>query len=75
MKAIIDIVNGTVTVFDWVQNWAPTHWNRWNSPTAPMPVESISRFQYGFIPVDDDSRASWVLSLRATPDAPVEFEK
>jgi len=58
MKTIIDMVNGAVTVFDWVQNWAPTHWNRWNSPTAPMPVESISRCQYAFIPVDDDSGAS-----------------
>jgi len=58
MKTIIDMVNGAVTVFDWVQNRAPTHWNRWNSPTAPMPVESINRCQYGFIPVDGDSRVS-----------------
>jgi len=57
VTTIIDIVNGDVVVFDWVQNLAPTHWNRWNSRTAPMPVESISRCQNRFIPVDDDLRA------------------
>ena len=73
MKMNIDMVNGAVTVCLGSKLGAPTHWNRWNSPTAPMPVESISRCQYSFIPVDGDSRVSWVLSLRATPDAPVEF--
>ena len=41
-KTIIDMVNGAVTMFDWVQNWAPTYWNRWNSPTAPI-VELAQR--------------------------------
>jgi hypothetical protein len=40
-----------------------------------MPVESVSRCKYGFILVDDYSRAGWVLPLRAKSDAPVEFEK
>ena len=41
-------------------------------PARPMPVESISRCKYGFIPVDGDSLDT---ALRAKPDAPVEFEK
>jgi hypothetical protein len=40
-----------------------------------MPVEPVSRCKYGFILMDDYSRASWVLFLRAKSDAPVEFEK
>ena len=32
---------------------------------GPMPVESISRCKYGFVLMDDYSRASWVLPLRA----------
>ena len=42
---------------------------------GPMPVESVSRCKYGFILVDNYSRAGWVLPLRAKSDAPVEFEK
>jgi len=42
---------------------------------GPMPVESVSRCKYGFVLMDDYSRASWVLPLRAKSDAPVEFEK
>jgi hypothetical protein len=42
---------------------------------GPMPVESIGGHKYGFLLIDDYSRASWVLPLRAKSDAPVEFEK
>ena len=42
---------------------------------GPMPVESVSRCKYGFVLMDDYSRASWVLPLRAKSDAPVEFKK
>ena len=42
---------------------------------GPMPVESVSRKKYGFVLMDDYSRASWVLLLRAKSDAPVEVEK
>jgi len=41
---------------------------------GPMPVESVSRCKYGFVLMDDYSRASWVLPLRAKSDAPAEFE-
>jgi hypothetical protein len=40
-----------------------------------MPIESISQCKYGFVLMDDYSRASWVLLLRAKSDAPIEFEK
>lgn len=40
---------------------------------GPMPVESVSKYKYGFILTDDYSRASWVLLLRARSDAPIEF--
>ena len=40
-----------------------------------MAVDSVSRCKYGFILVDDYSRAGWVLPLRAKSDAPIEFEK
>ena len=33
-----------------------------------MPVESVSRCKYGFVLMDDYSRASWVLLLRAKSD-------
>ena len=38
-------------------------------------LELVSRCLCGFVLIDDYSRASWVLSLRANPDAPVEFGK
>jgi hypothetical protein len=41
---------------------------------GPMPVESVGHCKYGFILVDDYSRASWVLPLRAKSDAPTAFE-
>ena len=41
---------------------------------GPMPVESVSRRRYGLVLMDDYSRASWVLFLRAKSDAPTEFE-
>ena len=41
---------------------------------GPMPVESVSRCKYRFVLMDDYSRASWVLPLRAKSDAPAEFE-
>ena len=41
----------------------------------PMPVESVSKRKYGFVLMNDYSRASWVLLLRAKSDALVEFEK
>ena len=42
---------------------------------GPMPVESVSKYKYGFVLMDDYSRASWELPLRAKSDAPVEFVK
>jgi hypothetical protein len=42
---------------------------------GPMPLESIGGHKYRFLLIDDYSRASWVLPLRAKSDAPVEFEK
>ena len=42
---------------------------------GPMPVESVSKKRYGFVLMDDYSRASWVLLLRAKSDAPIEFKK
>lgn len=41
---------------------------------GPMPVESVGRCKYGFVLMDDYSRASWVLPLRAKSDAPTAFE-
>ena len=32
---------------------------------GPMPVESVSKYKYSFVLMDDYSRASWVLLLRA----------
>ena len=40
-----------------------------------MPVESVSKKRYRFVLMDDYSRASWVLLLRAKSDAPIEFKK
>ena len=40
----------------------------------PMLVESVGRCKYGLVLMDDYSRASWVLLLRAKSDAPTEFE-
>jgi transposase InsO family protein len=40
---------------------------------GPMPVESVGRCKYGFVLMDDYSRASWVLPLRAKSDAPVKL--
>jgi len=42
---------------------------------GPMPVESVSKYKYGFVLMDDYSQASWVLLLGAKSDAPIEFEK
>ena len=42
---------------------------------GPMPVESICGRGYGFLLVDDYSRASWALPLRNNSDAPIEFEE
>jgi len=42
---------------------------------GPMPARSIGGSQYGFILVDDYSRAGCVLALRAKSDAPIEFVK
>ena len=42
---------------------------------GPMPNESVSKKKYGFVLMDDYSRASWVLPLRAKSDAPTEFAK
>ena len=41
---------------------------------SPMPVESVSHCKYGFVLMDDYSRASWVLPLRTKSNAPAEFE-
>src|SRR5258706_5719515 len=41
---------------------------------GPMPVESVGRCKYGFVLMDDYSRASWVLPLKAKSDAPIAFE-
>ncbi len=41
---------------------------------GPMAVESVIRCKYGFVLMDDYSRASWVLPLRAKSDAPADFE-
>ena len=41
---------------------------------GPMPEESASRCKYGFVLMDDYSRASWVLPLRAKSDVSTEFE-
>ena len=41
---------------------------------GPMPVESVGRCKYGFVLMDDYSRASWVLPSRAKSDAPAAFE-
>jgi len=40
-----------------------------------MPVESVRKYKYGFVLMDNYSRASWVLLLRAKSDAPTECEK
>ena len=39
-----------------------------------MPVESVSRREYGFVLIDEYSRASRVLTLRAKSDASIELE-
>ena len=41
---------------------------------GPMPVEAASRRKYGLVLMDEYSRASWVLPLRAKSDAPAESE-
>jgi hypothetical protein len=41
---------------------------------GPMPVESVSRCKYRFVLMNNYSRASWVLPLRAKSDAPAKFE-
>ena len=40
---------------------------------GPMPVESVSCCKYRFALMDDYSRTSWVLPLRAKSNAPAEF--
>ena len=40
-----------------------------------MPVESVSKYNCGFVLMDDYSRVSWVPRSRAKSDASVEFEK
>lgn len=42
---------------------------------GPMLVESVSRKKYGMVLMDNYSRASWVLFLRAKSNTPIEFEK
>jgi len=42
---------------------------------GPMPIESVSKYKYGFVLMDNYSQASWVLLLRAKLDVPIKFEK
>jgi len=40
-----------------------------------MPVESVSKYKYGFVLMDNYPQASWMLQLRAKSDVLIKFKK